>query len=320
MNYVADFETTTVPSDCRVWGWGLVGIGDDWQALTLDSVEVGQTIDSFIETISESNTTTYFHNLRFDGRFILDWLLKNGYSHVPAGKNHGPSKNGTFTSLISDMGQFYSITVRWWNGYNTEFRDSAKKLPMTVKRIAQSFGFEETKGEIDYEKPRCVGYVITPEEDDYIRRDVLIVAKAIGQSLATGAGKLTVGSDALTEFKHTLGKGEFERLFPVLSYEMDSEIRKAYRGGFTYADPRFKGRLVRGTEWSSTSILCIPQSCMISPIPYGEPQFVRGYVEPTRSHPLTIFAVTFTATLKPEPSPVHSGEGEPVVSWRRSIY
>jgi hypothetical protein len=296
LNYVADFETTTLAQDCRVWGWGLVAVPDDWENISLENVEVGTTLDGFIETISQSNTTTYFHNLRFDGRFILDWLLKNGYRHNAS--DRGIAEAGTFKSLISDMGQFYSITVRWANGFMTEFRDSVKKLPMSVRRIAESFKYEVTKGDIDYEAPRDVGYIPSSVEWDYIRRDVLIVAKALGQSLQTGHGKMTVGSDALAEFKTVIGHKEFTRLFPVLSYEMDSEIRRAYRGGFTYADDRFKNRLNgEGMVFDVNSLY--PSVMYYRPIPYGEPEYVSGYVEPTRSHPLTIFAVTFTAKLKP---------------------
>lgn len=302
MDYVADFETTTVADDCRVWGWGLCPIGEDWKILELDNVEVGSTLDQFIETVSQSNTTCYFHNLRFDGRFILDWLLKNGYEL----KNEGKAQTGTFKTLISDMGQFYNISVRWENGNNTEFRDSVKKLPMTVAQIAKTFGMQQelslSKGDIDYEKTRPVGYEPTSEEWDYIRRDVLIVARAIGQQLANGLTKLTVGSDALYEFKRIIGKPSFDRLFPTLSVSLDAEIRRAYRGGFTYADPRYSGQLQgRGCVLDVNSLY--PSVMYYMPMPYGEPEFVEGRVLATKLRPLVIQSITFTAKIKPDHIP-----------------
>ncbi|WP_459594924.1 hypothetical protein, partial [Enterobacter hormaechei] len=30
----------------------------------------------------KGKTVLYFHNLKFDGEFILDYLLRNGYCHV----------------------------------------------------------------------------------------------------------------------------------------------------------------------------------------------------------------------------------------------
>lgn len=262
-------------------------------------MEVGTDLTDFLDTIGESNVVVYFHNLRFDGRFIIDHLLKAGYLHA---EGPGGTPPGFFRTLISDMGAFYSITVTWLNGFHTEFRDSAKKLPMTVKRIAESFKMEQLKGEIDYDKPRPVGYRPDEAEQDYIRRDVWIVARAVGQQLHQGMHKLTVGADALADFKSTIGKNQFDRLFPVLSYSMDAEIRRAYRGGFTYADPRFRGRLVgEGKVFDVNSLY--PSVMYQQSIPYGEPQFVRGKVTPTKSHPLTIFGVTFTARLKPNHVP-----------------
>lgn len=291
---VADFETITKPEDCRVWGWGLVALGDDWKLLELDDVQIGRTIDDFIVEISEANSVCYFHNLRFDGRFILDWLLKSGYQHARGNRN---IQAGQFTTLINDMGAFYSISVRWENGKYTEFRDSAKKLPMTVKRIAESFQFEQSKGEIDYHADRPVGYWPTTAERDYIARDVIIVAKAIGQQIKNGMTKLTVGSDALSEFKTLLGNKKFDRLFPTLSLSMDAEIRRAYRGGFTYASPNYKGRLCdSGMVFDVNSLY--PSVMYNQPIPVGEPEWVEGKVLPTATHPLTIFSVTFMAKLK----------------------
>lgn len=257
-------------------------------------MDIDNNIDSFIGYVSDFNNTVYFHNLKFDGHFIIYWLLTNGYTHITE-RNVTP---GTFTSVISDMGKFYAITVRWNNGHNTEFRDSLKKLPMSVKRIAKSFQLDEGKGEIDYHLNRPVGHIITAEERDYLRRDVSIVAKAMKEVLDSGMVKLTVASDSLAEYKRLNGDKHFTRLFPVLSEYMDAEIRRAYRGGFTYADERFKSRLNgHGLVLDVNSLY--PSVMMNRELPYGEPEFVKGFVRPTLTRPLTIFSVTFIAKLKP---------------------
>jgi len=227
INYVADFETTTDPKDCRVWAWGLAYIEND-----PDFVEMGTDIDSFIERISRSNGNCYFHNLKFDGHFIIDWLLRHEYIHITSDIIKRP---GRFKTLISDMGKFYSITVKWENGHTTEFKDSLKKFSpnMSVARLAKTFQLGETKGDIDYDAPRPFGHILTDEEKDYLRRDVSIVAKAMKVVLDNGMKKLTIGSDSLAEYKELTGMGKFETLFPILSEVMDSDIRRAYRGGFT---------------------------------------------------------------------------------------
>ena len=290
---MADFETTTDSADCRVWAWGIADAGAD-----PENVEMGNSIESFIDHISTFNSMCYFHNLKFDGHFILDYIMKNGYEHT---EDKG-TKPMQFKTLISDMGMFYSITVRWKNGFSTEFRDSYKKLPMTVKRIAKSFGYDEGKGEIDYHAHRPIGHELTDEEKDYLRRDVAIVAKAIKQvHIDNGMKRLTVASDSLAEYK-SLKEVQFDKFFPPLSADMDAEIRRAYRGGFTYADPRFKGRrLSSGLVLDVNSLY--PHIMVDRIMPYGSPLFYEGYRAPDEARPLTIFSVTFTAKIKPNHIP-----------------
>lgn len=262
-------------------------------------VEIGLDIDSFMERIQQHNATVYFHNLKWDGRFILDWLLKHDFYHVNIQTLSAPE---TFKTLISDMGQFYSITVRWANGHSVEFRDSLKKLPMSVKNVAKAFKLEVSKGDIDYEAYRPIGHKLTPEEEDYLRRDVVIVAKAMNEVIAAGMKKLTVASDSMAEYKTLTGNDNFDRLFPVLSETIDQEIRRSYRGGFTYADPRFAKKLNGpGIVLDVNSLY--PSVMRYRVLPYGEPDFVSGFVEPTKARPLAIFSITFTAKLKPNHIP-----------------
>lgn len=291
--WVADFETTTDPDDCRVWGWGLC----QEDAETLDDVEIGLDIDAFIERISKAAMVVYFHNLAFDGVFIIDRLFRLGYRHV--GEN---PRRGEFSSLISNMGKFYSVTVMWETGHKTEFRDSLKKLPMSVSNVAKTFKLEESKGSIDYAAPRPVGYQPTPAERDYIARDVLIVAKALHQQFGAGMVKLTVGSDSLAEFKRLCGSKMFSRLFPILPAIIDDDIRSAYRGGFTYADDRFKGKLTgSGRVYDVNSLY--PSVMYNELLPYGDPIQFSGVPPLGGNYPLYIVSITFTATLKPDHIP-----------------
>lgn len=293
VDFVADFETTTTADDCRVWAWGLARVD------TPDDVKIGNDLAEFLNEIAAQNTVVYFHNLKFDGTFILDWLLRNGYDYVDSQFALSP---GTFTALISTQNKFYSINVRWSNGKTTQFRDSLKKLPMSVENVAKAFKMEEGKGELDYTAYRAVGHVITDEEADYIRRDVAIIANAMKLTLAEGMTRLTVASDSLAEFKHLFGAKAFARMFPVLPETLDNEIRKAYRGGFTYADPRYSGKPTKSGLVLDVNSL-YPHIMYSSLLPYGEPEYVSGYVEPTKSHPLTIFSLTFTAKIKPNHIP-----------------
>lgn len=292
---MSDFETTTDENDCRVWGWGLADIGT---CETVWDVEMGNSIKSFFDRISKENSITYFHNLGFDGIFIIDAIMRMGFKHV----DRYPTKK-KFSTLISNMGMFYSMTVVWANGKKTEFRDSHKKLPMSVSRIAKSYGLEEAKGSIDYKAHRPVGHELTQYERNYIATDILIPAKALRVALDEGATRLTVGSDALAEFKKIVSGKRFTTMFPVLDDVTDRQIRGAYRGGFTYVADRYKGKRLKGGCVFDVNSL-YPSVMYHELLPYGEPIYVEGRPTPNDHYPLFIANITFTAVLKKDHIPV----------------
>lgn len=276
-------------------------IGDVSQA------SYGLDVDSMIERITEDHSNVvYFHNLRFDGGFVTDWLLRNGYHH----RQDKPAA-GEFSTLISDMGRWYSITVKWENGNKTEFRDSYKKLPMSVADVAKAFDLEESKGDIDYHKPRPVGYEPTPEEWDYLRRDFEIIAHALKEEFDHAMKGLTVGADSLKEYKALTFSKTFDKRFPVLDYDTDADIRRAYRGGFTYADPRHTQQVTRSGITLDVNSL-YPFIMHERLLPFGRPLRRKGLPLPDDDYPLTVFTVTFTAKLKPNHIPCIQVKGTPM--------
>ena len=289
----ADFETTTDPNDCRVWLWGVEEVFTAERHWWTD-------IQSFVEFCEDHDKAKiYFHNLAFDGSFIIDYLLHNGYYHVP-GKKALRKKN--FHTLISRSGHFYSINVRWANGTRTEFRDSLKKIPLSVSNISEAFGISEHKLEIDYDAPRPVGYKPTREERLYLFADITIVGQALRVELEEGMTRLTVGADSLAEYKRTIGDKHFNTLFPILPLSMDAEIRQAYRGGWTIADDRFSKRIVGpGRSYDVNSLY--PSVMYDRVLPYGMPIFAKGKPKEIEGYPLFITSITFTAKLKSDHVP-----------------
>ena len=72
------------------------------------------------------------------------------------------------------------------------FYDSLKIIPMSVKAISKAFNLEETKLQIDYNKERSrENYVLTDEEKEYIKNDVVIVAKALNTLFKEELTKMT---------------------------------------------------------------------------------------------------------------------------------
>lgn len=243
--YVCDFETTVYKGQqyTEVWAAAVV-------ELNTEDVKILHSIQDFLGYIFSLNVNIvgYFHNLKFDGNFIIDWLLRNDYkwNRVAEGK----MKTNEFKCAISDRGAWYTITIK--KGQTViEFRDSLKLLPFSVKRIGKSFKTAHKKLDMEYEGFRYAGCEITEKEKEYIANDVLVVKEALEIMFERGHQKLTIGSCCLEEFKSTYDKTDFKNFFPNLTEieidpdlygesNADAYIRHSYRGGYCY--------LVKGKE------------------------------------------------------------------------
>lgn len=234
--FTADFETATwLENETFVWAWALCEIGNE------ENIQIGNSIESFFDTIlQEKNPIILFHNLKFDGEFLIFHLLKSGYEHV----KREDKRNHTFSTLISNMGVFYQIEVYIEVGKRNKkitFLDSLKIINQSVEQIAKTFNLEERKLTIDYNEPRELGHILTKEESEYIKNDVVIVAKALNYLYSINLTKMTAGANALSEYKNILTLKKFNKLFPKLSFECDNDLRAAYKGGFTYVNSAVEG-------------------------------------------------------------------------------
>ena len=70
-------KATWNENETWVWAWASCEIGNE------ENLQIGNNIDSFIEYCKkEKNSIFYFHNLKFDGEFIIYWCLTYGFKHV----------------------------------------------------------------------------------------------------------------------------------------------------------------------------------------------------------------------------------------------
>lgn len=292
MLYTADFETTTDPTDCRVWAYGICEIGNP------DNFTYGNDINDFMKWANEQGkATVYFHNLKFDGEFILCWLFENGFKYI--GDRRDLEKN-TFTTLISDKGQFYSMEIcferKGKEKKSLTIYDSLKILPFSVEAIAKGFNLPISKLEIDYNETREKGHILTKKEIDYLRNDVDIVARALNTLFEQGLNKMTQGSNALYDYKQTVGSKNFNKWFPIPDY--DSDIRQSYKGGFTYLNPKFKELdLTEGIVLDVNSLY--PSVMYYQPLPYGEGIFFKGKYKADKIYNLYVQMFTCQFELKP---------------------
>ncbi len=255
--FVADFETTVYKGQVNTEVWAAASV-----EMFTEDVSIFHSIDEMYNyyVSLDCSLIVYFHNLKFDGAFWLYYFMTvlkykqalawgcDGEEYVEFEKDR-LMKNKTFKYLISDMGQWYSITVKI-NGHTIQFRDSLKLLPFSVKQVGMGFKTKHQKLEMEYEGFRYPGCTITDEEKKYIANDVLVIKEALEMMYKEGNDKLTIGACCLSQYKK-MHFGEFDKMFPNLyDIEIDGRlygsnnagdyIRRSYRGGWCY--------LVRGKE------------------------------------------------------------------------
>lgn len=261
----------------------------------MEIVEWGLDIKSFLDRLETENSVVWFHNLGFDGKFLLDYLLKNGFKHT---EYEDEFEENMFMTIINKMNSFYAITVKFATGYSVEFKDSYKKLNMSVRAVAETYDLEISKGDLDYSKPRPVGYIPDEAEIDYLKRDVSIVGQAMLILKVQNMTSITSSADAMREYKEMVGRDEFKTMFPVLSRDWDADLRRAYRGGFTYASPNFRQRHCgAGIALDINSMYPYVMRHML--LPYGEPVWDNDTPEPDDEFPLVINYYLLSGKLKP---------------------
>ena len=292
-SYTADFETTTDVNDCRVWAAAVCEISNH------ENVEYGTSIEWFIDWCRRNaQCNVYFHNLGFDGAFLMDWLERNGWRWV---QNRNEISDFTYMTLISDANQVYCIELYFTRAFNVKIMDSLKIIPLSIKAMAKAYKLPILKGDLDYTAFREVGHELTEDEQAYIRNDVQIAAMVMETFLKQGMCKMTAGSNALYDFKKMNGghKG-FRSLFPMLEPEEDEFIRKAYRGGFTYVNPRFQGKDIEdGIVFDVNSLYpSVMSACDGQRLPFGKPVWFGGKPHPNDGYSLWIACITCSFRIK----------------------
>lgn len=287
--YACDFETTVEKNtheQTETWVWSAA-----YAKLYSEEQNIFRNIGDFMWWMfsTPDKSIFYFHNLKFDGFFILWWLLNNGFTFQHVKKYHA-LENQTFDCVISGDNRFYTMTIKH-NGFFFFIRDSLKLLPFRLDQIGKAFNTEHKKLKMDYkaEHHKPDGF-ITADEAAYILNDVLCLKEALEIMLDRGMKKLTIGANCMKFYKDWFRKvGKFENVFPNLKEvrllpeqygydDCDSYIRKSYRGGWCYLKPEYENRWIR-TPGKTFDVNSLYPSVMHSDsgfyYPVGQPHFFK---------------------------------------------
>ena len=90
-------------------------------------------------------------------------------------------------------------------------------------------------------------------------------------------------------------------IYPYLNELQDTFIRKAYRGGFTYVNPKFQGKKIgEGIVLDVNSLYpSVMYSCDGQLLPYGRPEWFDGKYEQDDSMPLWVGGISCWFKVKP---------------------
>lgn len=239
----ADFETSMLPGeeDVHVWLWGLADIMSY-------EFEHGTDIGSFLDRLL-NNKLSYdiaFHNLKYDGNYILPALYRLGYTYIPSSLftkkwQAGEPMYKTFTHNITAQGQWFSLTIIKDCDSNkstpafVHFWDSLKLFPESLKKVGLQYNKTYQKIDEPSEfyttlRERC--HNPTSEELLYIRNDCLTLAEALRVQLDKyGTIYRTRASKAFSFFKDC-----------CVSEDGETNIyMNRYEGLRQFKIPRFEG-------------------------------------------------------------------------------
>lgn len=286
--YVADFETTAKENETKVYLWAVVRNGDY-------KTSYGKNIEGFFDFIDDfkSPQKIYFHNLKFDGSFILWYILHN----IGGKWNEKPKRKYEFSTMINDTGVFYKIVYINKHNKRITFLDSLKIIPLPVSKISSFVGIEETKEKINHNLDRWNNYEPTEQEKHYCYIDCLIVCKALEKLKELNVNGMTISGSALTDFRNKINYFRFTEMYNKMTLEIDAQIRTSYKGGFCYLNPEYIEKDIKNGSVIDVNSLypSVMHDCLL---PYGEPLYFEGEPQKIRTLPLYIISINVSFRLK----------------------
>lgn len=280
--YVADFETCdsdtlykvlddgTKLYNQRVWLAGFMNLE------TMEPVYF-TSLDDFMKAIlsrgDNLNREYAFHNLKFDGSYIVPWLLKNNYKAV----HHKPNP-GEFSVLIDDRNNWYSITIQVTKKRRVTLWDSLKLFPTPLEYLHETYGTPTHKiheDEAFYNAKRGVDHVPTPEELKYMENDLRVLAETLKAHIRLYGlrFKKTQASQSFYNFEQHFKAWKLR--FPPLDEDVDAAIRSAYWGGIAYVNPMYAGKDVYNVDVYDINS-SYPYQLAYNKLPYGHPVAYYG--------------------------------------------
>ena len=228
--------------------YGLVIIGREWK----EFISMMETISDKLELTDNKRLLVYVHNLSYEFQFMRKWF------------------NWEKVFSIDNRKPIYALTVT-----GVEFRCSYLLSGYSLAKLGdelRSYSIRKLVGSLDYEKIRHSKTILTPDEIAYCVNDVRVVMAYIAERIEqdgeisripltkTGYVRNYCRNSCFFE-KGVARKKSFKRVRYMdimkglrLTPDEYKQLKRAFQGGFTHANPFYSGKVVRGvTSFDFTS-------------------------------------------------------------------
>lgn len=273
--YGSDFETNP-PKDgtVNVWLWSIVRASDL-------AYICGETIEEWYEEIMKLSGIVCFHNLKFDGQFILDFLIRNG---IPFDAKH------TIVDATTHIP--YRIALK----EDLYIQDTMRVHVGSLEKMAKSYGLSGKSEKADFSVFHEYGKA-TDLEIEYVIQDSRIVAQVLKADCEVNDGYIPLTGAGFAKRQYVnwlkesglvvtngMGKGKgskpdelLEQLFPHKIENLETGMgwqdlcRMSYMGGLCLVKDGCEG-VVNGKTYVYDVNSAYPfQMCKPMPIREGTP-------------------------------------------------
>ena len=275
--WFADFETKEVnENEIRV----CIGYIENLENNNSSYLLSVKDLFEFVKNNSKQTQTIYFHNLSYDGEFIIWWLIENGFKPVKVKVEH-TNEFKEFTDFYGAKSEIYIN----YKGHKIRLLCSYKLWPVKLEKIGESLGLEKLN--IDFNKLDFYNSIKDVPKDilDYVCRDVQILKMKYKQYSQIYPINKTASGSSWKVFKNWYEDKYTKQDFKY-RYSLDEHWHKhlsnAYWGGFTQIKPEYIGQQLRCDIDIYDINSSYPAIFSEEFLPYGSPTLIKPegeYVE-----------------------------------------
>lgn len=243
----------------------------------LNYENISDTFDTIArETIKEGHKLAYcfYHNLSYDGSYILSWLIKHNFKQtllIDEKTKQPILKRKQFNAMISGS-KFFKI-VFYWKGIKLIFLDSLKMLPQALADLGETIGIPKLTETVDYKDFKLDPKHNYPAEWlTYLKRDCDILAQVLNsyfkhEPAARNLKRFTIGAVSYSYIKK-----EIDKIAGWVTVTDFNFWVKWFRGGLCFPSFKHWGRWVyKPNLIKMVDAVSMYPSRMVEPVPVGKP-------------------------------------------------